>query len=135
MIVQPDVTIHLGDNTEDASNLKKQFPTMKLCAVKGNCDYMSKHPTLAVLTIAGKRIVYTHGHSFRVKNGYTTLMIAGKEAGADILLFGHTHTPLCTEYDGMTILNPGTCGKGSHMTYGVLEFIDNEFTAEIRDIK
>ena len=41
-----------------------------------------------------------------------------KEQGAQLGLFGHTHEPLCREYDGMWLLNPGSC-KGYCATYGV----------------
>lgn len=131
---KPDITIHLGDLTADAQMLQQRFPEMKLCAVKGNCDYLSDHPTLARLELAGKRILYTHGHAFHVKNGYTTLVIAAKEAKADIVLFGHTHIPMEKEYQGMTLLNPGSCGKGRRRTYGVLELEQETVQAEIRDI-
>lgn len=131
---QPDITIHLGDNTADGAELKKLFPEMKLCAVKGNCDYVSRHPTLARLELEGKRILYTHGHAFHVKNGYTTLVIAGKEARADVILFGHTHIPLQTEYEGMTLLNPGSCGRGSRRTYGILELSPESLQAEVRTL-
>ena len=130
----PDGTIHLGDLTADAGELRRQCPDIKLCAVKGNCDYISRHPTLARLEVEGKRILYTHGHAFHVKNGYTTLVLAAQEAKADIVLFGHTHIPLETEYQGMTLLNPGSCGKGNKKTYGLLEVTPEGVRTEIREI-
>lgn len=132
---KPDITIHLGDHTADAAELKKRFPDIKLCVVKGNCDYSSKHPTLARLEIGGKRIIFTHGHAFHVKNGYTTLYIAGMEAHADVVLFGHTHIPLETEYQGMLFLNPGSCGKGTRRTYGLLDISSDGITTQIREVQ
>ncbi len=131
---QPDLTIHLGDLAADAEALQQAFPDLKLCGVKGNCDYMSRRPTLARLDMEGKRILYTHGHAVHVKNGYSTLLIAAKEAKADVVLFGHTHIPVETEYEGMVLLNPGSCGKGGRRTYGLLELTAEGLRTEIRAI-
>ena len=63
-------------------------------------------------------------------------MLAAREAGADILLFGHTHEPLCDFYDGLWILNPGSCRGGFRPTYGVISLTEGKTycrTAELND--
>ena len=43
--------------------------------------------------------------------GEGALIAAAKRRGAQIALFGHTHSPLCEHLeDGMWLLNPGSCG-------------------------
>ena len=46
--------------------------------------------------------------------------ISQVEAGADILLFGHTHMPLTLYEDGLYIMNPGSC-HGYYASYGIID--------------
>jgi len=104
----PDFIIHLGDYNKDAEILSKRFPHIPLHAVRGNCDMLSKAPDLEELKIRDKRIFLTHGHRYRVKETYDALCNMGHCAGADLLLFGHTHIPYYKQTDNMHILNPGS---------------------------
>ena len=56
----------------------------------------------------GIKIFVTHGHMYNVKSEYNTIFYKGKEVGADIVLFGHSHKALINSYDGITIMNPGS---------------------------
>ncbi len=79
-----------------------------LC-VRGNCDsevdqMVLNFPILAdycVITHENKIIYATHGHKFNTDN----LPPLNK---GDILLHGHTHVPVCQEYDNFTYINPGS---------------------------
>ena len=79
-----------------------------LC-VRGNCDtevdqMVLSFPILAdyaLLTEGSTLIFATHGHHFHAD------ALPPLQRG-DVLLHGHTHIPLCTEQNGITVLNPGS---------------------------
>jgi len=81
----------------------------RLLCVRGNCDcevdqMVLDFPILAdyALLDLGKAMVFaTHGHVYH-KGALPPL------SPGDILLFGHTHVPECTEQGGILCLNPGS---------------------------
>jgi len=103
----PDLILHLGDGASDAARLHKHFPHIPLHTVRGNCDFGTKAPLVNGFAIEEKHTVMTHGHRYNVKSGYTDIVRMGRETGADILLFGHTHIPHYEQVDDMHVLNPG----------------------------
>ena len=95
-----------------------------LC-VRGNCDtevdQMVLHfPILAdycIITHETKVIYATHGHIFN--NEHLPPLNKG-----DILLHGHTHIPVCEQYDNFTYINPGSVSipkENSHHGYMIFE--------------
>ena len=64
-----------------------------------------------------------HGHLYDAKSGLYRITSAAREAGADILLFGHTHMPLTLYEDGLYIMNPGSC-HGYYASYGIIDITD-----------
>lgn len=102
-----------------------------ITSVRGNCDaevdqVVLQFPIMADYTILyhGKHMIYaTHGHIYGEQNPPPTLR------RGDVLLCGHTHVPVCNEYDDFTYINPGsvTLPKGgSERSYIVFE--DGKFT-------
>ena len=129
-----EVIIHCGDGETDLNYMKNAFPDKAFYNVKGNCDWFSDLSPALELTLNGKRIFVTHGHLYGAKSGIMNLCFAAKEKQADILLFGHTHTPL-NEYDGgMYIMNPGSC-HGYGATYGIIDITDKGILTSIADAK
>ncbi len=118
---QPDEIIHLGDCWRDAQWLSRRFPLIRVQSVVGNCDFGVKGPETLLLRREGLTILAMHGHRCHVKFGYTRAEYAALEAGADILLFGHTHVAYCEKWNGLWLFNPGACEAGS---YGVI-FLEN----------
>jgi len=62
-----DLIIHLGDNAYDCDEIKREFPTMALLSVIGNCDLgfsLNNVNTEGSFTAEGRRIFYTHGHRY-----------------------------------------------------------------------
>ena len=106
--LQPDLILHLGDYAKDAEALKKTFPHTPLRAVRGNCDMGTGAPVIENFTVQGLKLILTHGHRYDVKSSYTALYNMGHFAGADLLLFGHTHIPHYEQVGKMHILNPGS---------------------------
>ena len=117
---QPDAILHLGDCVRDADALRRQFPAIPMETVPGNCDFGSTDEPERLIELGGKRLYLLHGHTRGVKYDLQRAIYAAKEAGADVLLFGHTHRPL-VDYDGtLHVMNPGTCGRGGLITYGIV---------------
>lgn len=85
-----------------------EFANEILC-VRGNCEaevdqMVLNFPVLAdyaILTVGKKLIFVTHGHVFNNNN------LPPLHKG-DILLHGHTHVPVCEEYETHTYMNPGS---------------------------
>ena len=123
----PDLILHLGDCDKDARRLSQTFPHIPLRMVRGNCDLGSKTSVLENFVIAETRIVMTHGHRYNVKSGYKTLYNMGHCAGADILLFGHTHIPHYEQVGAMHVLNPGSANESC----GLIRITDGEIICEL----
>lgn len=125
---QPQQVIHLGDLVEDAQDVSYAFPQIPFCTVAGNCDGWGSTPTIRSITLAGKQVLLSHGHLWKVKGGYDTAIAAGRKTGADILLFGHTHTPYCQQLeDGMWVMNPGS----ARSSYGLITIESGEITCQL----
>ncbi len=81
----------------------------RLLCVRGNCEaevdqMVLTFPVLAdyaVLFVDGHALYATHGHVYNGDN--PPPMQPG-----DLLLFGHTHVPLCRRHEAFTCLNPGS---------------------------
>lgn len=121
---KPDEVFHLGDHIRDAEQLERIFPGIPITRVVGNCDYFSNGVETIQCYRQGTSIFATHGHRYQVKFGYLRVEYAAREAGAQVVLFGHTHEPYCRQYGGLWLLNPGTCG-GKNGSYGLV-IIEND---------
>lgn len=119
-MVQPRHILHLGDCIRDAEALQALFPTIAMDMVPGNCDWGRTEPGEVLLELGGQRILMMHGHTRAVKHTTMNARYAAREAGADILLFGHTHYSMA-DYDGtLHTMNPGSVGDYHAPTYGVI---------------
>ncbi len=123
----PQQIIHLGDVEPDAEELSRQFPMIPVASVPGNCDFGSTDEVTKIFTLGGKKFFITHGHRYGVKLGYAKLINTGMTAGADAVLFGHTHEAFDTWLDGTLIANPGAVGYGAR-AYGVITIENGKMT-------
>ena len=105
--------VFLGDGAADAAFFTQE-PDKRAYLVRGNCDGGSDLPLWEEFTVSGKKILCTHGHAAQVKFGLDGLLRAGRERGADLVLFGHTHEPLVYYEDGITLFNPGSIHDGNY---------------------
>lgn len=132
-----DLIIHLGDNTSDAKNIA-DILQIETIYVKGNCDfYDNSSPYNRTIDVDNKKIFITHGHKYGVKLGLNTIYYAGKEMSADIVLFGHSHSPVLVEYDNILFMNPGSASlprAGSKRSIGLVE-INNIVDAQILELE
>jgi predicted phosphodiesterase len=63
----PDFVFFLGDGEGDLNLLRKEFPTLPVEAVRGNCDIYSSLPAELVCRVGSCLFFLTHGHRFGVK--------------------------------------------------------------------
>ncbi len=82
-----------------------------------NKAYLRSLPDEITRTIEGVRLRLVHG-SPRRRNEYLfedrdprSLERIAREAGCDVLVFGHTHLPWTREVAGVTLVNAGSVGK------------------------
>ncbi|HHV51404.1 MAG TPA: metallophosphoesterase [Clostridiales bacterium] len=133
---QPDAKIifHLGDGIRDVDKISDEFPNREFFVVSGNCDFAAFCPETDMKIIENRKIFYTHGHRYNVKSGLYRIACAARERGADIVLFGHTHQPLC-EYDGgLYLFNPGSLGS-TNPSYGYIDFTPAGVVPQIVELK
>lgn len=115
---RPQQIIHLGDLLEDAREVACAYPALPFCTVPGNCDGWTTQPLKKQITLAGRQLLLSHGHLWGVKRGLEAAIADARAAGADILLFGHTHRALCRQLeDGLWVMNPGA----SRSSYGLIQ--------------
>ncbi len=153
-----DLTVHLGDGVADLTSPLPDDSQRRTVLIEGNGEYFGYIRTdrryrnstkkTEMIEFEGKKIFMTHGHLFDVKWGLGRITSRGYDAGADIILFGHTHQPLCRylpagtelDYIGKTerpllLFNPGTIGMGLEHTFGLLTFKDGEVLASHGKVK
>lgn len=133
---RPDIIIHLGDHDRDAMSIHESFPDIPMYSVCGNCDIFPMSPEADVVPLGPITAYITHGHLYNVDyRSYDSLVYAAQERGAKIAMFGHTHRAEYTELGGVTVINPGTAGKGRNLTWAMVEVFDNGGIAvQIRDL-
>ena len=130
---RPDAAIHLGDHDRDAVELRHEFPGLPVYSVCGNCDLMPLAPEKDVVQLGPVKAFITHGHLYNVSYGRVdSLVYAAQEQGCRLALYGHTHIADRQEIGGVQVLNPGTAGKGIHLSWAKVEVYENgAFTCEI----
>lgn len=121
----PDMLIHLGDVCGGGEYIQAVCgcPVMM---VAGNNDFYDRElPSELVITVAGQRILLTHGHCYLRYGGYDGLIRRARETDAQIVMFGHTHKPVNLRIDDITIINPGSISyprqKDRSCTYMVID--------------
>jgi hypothetical protein len=131
---RPDLVFHLGDVVRDGYQLHLAHPEVELVQVAGNCDYLRDAPLERTVEVEGCKLILCHGHTYYVKNGYHYLAQHGREAGAAVILCGHTHRALHDTYGSLQVLNPGSVGFGPDPTYGILQVEEGAVTCAIRHV-
>jgi putative phosphoesterase len=111
---------------------------------KENFNYIKNLPTYKIITIANKKICFSHGspYNIRYKVNATCLELFDKlitDFNCDIYLFAHTHIPFYKEYKGKIFLNAGAINCPSHgkpeSTYGILTINNTEIKYEQQKLK
>ena len=131
-ITPPDAIFFLGDGLRDLAWINTGG--VPIYSVRGNCDFYSSDAAEdeLLINICGIRVFAAHGHRYSVKSGHSAMAAVAASKDADIMLFGHTHEPLCECFDagetvfGVTlqkklhILNPGSIGNYGSASFGTV---------------
>ena len=119
--------IHLGDTAKDA-RLIAERTGLPMLAVIGNNDKGEPEPVEHKAVFGGVKMLLMHGHTRFVERGLANALAASAEAGADMLMYGHTHFFYYREHDGLHVLNPGSAGgiKVFSATAALLEVADGQ---------
>lgn len=118
-----DAVLFLGDGETDFKEIVKNY-SKQAYSVLGNCDYSSEYPYERVVEFDGINIFMCHGHKYNVKMTLNSIRYKGEEVGADIVLFGHSHTQILEKDDYIYLMNPGSVSHSyglSKTGYGVIE--------------
>ncbi len=124
-----DLVLHAGD-VGDLYTLDMLSTIAPVVAVHGNDD--SEEATAAlpysqVVTVGGRRVLLTHAHypnrlqemASRRSDDWSPKLerraALAHEAGADIVVFGHTYVPMTLAHDGVLLVNPGAIAPPNPM--------------------
>ena len=130
-LLHPDTIVHLGDHFDDGAVMTEEYSHIRSYQVPGNCDrFLASgwQPEILCCALGGVMCYMTHGHLHSAKSGESRLLAAAKEAGAKVVMYGHTHEPVCKYEDGVLILNPGSC-RGYGGSVALLEIQDNAISS------
>ena len=127
-----DQIVHAGDVT-DPGLLVELAALAPVSAVRGNCDGLELGlPDQRELELAGVQIGVVHepgpahGRAERLRECFP---------GCRVIVFGHTHWPICEESDdGVLLLNPGSPTdrrRAPWPSYASLELGDGRVDARI----
>ena len=122
LTMHPDaeLVLFLGDGLDDADELAESDTRHRWLAVRGNCDRSTVFSGVQIkktdfLTLEGRKIVFTHGDLYGAKYGDGGLLGLAKETDADIIVYGHTHSPRESYVEllgrGVYLFNPGSVGE------------------------
>ncbi|NPA69470.1 MAG: YfcE family phosphodiesterase [Crenarchaeota archaeon] len=104
-----DIAVYAGDFTDE--DVYRWFRTLgrAVYVVEGNMDYLSlpEHETF-MHPIAPIRFGVIHGHQVRPRGNIVQLTEIAKRLGVNVLISGHTHSPLIRVFENVLHLNPGS---------------------------
>jgi hypothetical protein len=116
-----DLLLHAGDVGE-LWVLDALSAIAPVIAVHGNdetAEAQRELPYQQVIAVGGKHILLTHAHypdraaemASRTDDAWLPKLARraamGRQAGAQIVVFGHTHIPMAVEHEGVLLINPG----------------------------
>lgn len=126
-----EAILHAGDHVH--GDLDSCFYPIPWYSVRGNMDSSSDGlPTQRVVTLGETRIGMVHG--WGSPSGIEKRVLSCFPANdIDVLVFGHSHQPLCRKVGSVLLINPGSPTdrrSAPYHTVGILN-IGSEVTGEI----
>ena len=104
---EADLVVHAGDFTTETVVEAFETECRELVAVHGNNAtpaVRDRLPAERVVEHEGARIALTHGDG----RDETSLELFGRQARADLVVFGHSHRPAFVDTGELGLLNPGS---------------------------
>ncbi len=125
-----NLIIHAGDVHRDVEDIMCLYPLIPCAYVLGNNDFsVWDVPYDRFFEFGGKKIFLTHGHNYSVKATPHRVIAEAERRGADICIFGHTHSRHLETGD-ITVINPGSATRG----YALLTVCGDEISVEFKDL-
>ncbi len=117
-----EMILHAGDVVE--ADVLQAFTRCPVLAVRGNMDPVTPSlPGKRVIEVGNARIGLMHGWgaSYDLED---RLLKEFHGADLDVLIYGHSHRPVCYQRNGILLFNPGSATDRRNMPYhsvGILE--------------
>ncbi|MBN1963058.1 MAG: metallophosphoesterase family protein [Anaerolineae bacterium] len=132
-----DLILHAGDVGE-LRVIDELSHIAPVVAVHGNDESPASVATLPgkqVIPVAGRRVLLWHGNyddrteemAARQVDEWPPKLArwaaVGKQMGASVVCYGHTHIPTALEYDGVWLINGGAIAGGNHFMRQVVQSV------------
>ncbi|WP_336024534.1 metallophosphoesterase [Halobellus salinisoli] len=119
---EADVVAHAGDFMRESVLDDFERESTRLLGVTGNNDdagVRARLPDARNFTYGGLTFAMTHTRP----GGPTALSLFGRQRGADVVLFGHSHRPTYDATGEVALLNPGSHAqpRGNRAAHAELE--------------
>lgn len=119
-----DMLIHLGDSNGNIDYINS-LVDCPVHIVRGNNDYYYNIENEKLISILDYKVFLTHGHRYGVSNDLKRIKGVGKQYGANIVMYGHTHKPYIDLTDDIWMINPGSISRprqaGNKPSYIIME--------------
>lgn len=134
-LAQADLILHAGDWTsQDVYEMLSAYAPVE--GIAGNNDGLDIVRSLGyrkIVTVAGRRVGLVHGHG---RSGTTESRAVEAFAGeqVDVIVFGHSHSPLYREHNGVILMNPGSPTDKRRQplfSYGLMDFTSASIDGKI----
>lgn len=131
ILQHPDIrhVLFLGDGLADMEPLYTRFPQHEFRCVRGNMDSLTMREVedSSLFSLYSCRVLMLHGHTRGVKGGTAAAAQDALQAGARVLLYGHTHIRDCRylSADELYVFNPGSIGRpySGRPSYGLMDIL------------
>jgi putative phosphoesterase len=85
-------------------------------------DWLAERPHRVELQVAGKKLLAVHSTPWEPRGAYvyphSSQLARFAEAGADFVLYGHTHHQLVRRVGRVLVINPGSAGEARDPSNG-----------------
>lgn len=130
---EADVVLHAGDFVRERVLDAFEDAANHVYGVYGNVDdeaVRARLPRAQTITLDGYSIALVH----TVEGGTTALEMFGREQGADLVVFGHSHRPGYHWTGEIGLLNPGSHAepRGNRPGHGEIEIEEDTLTGVLR---
>ncbi len=149
-----DLILHAGDIClpDVLTQLEKVAPVQ---AVRGNRDWFFQPslPWILRYEWEGISVALVHGHGSLWQYSWDKVqylfkgyqfyryhnVVTGEAGSAQVVIFGHTHTPENRHVEGRLLFNPGSACHGVRRSvipsFGILQFDNGQVNGEIRRLE
>ena len=120
-----DLILHAGDWTSPIvyDMLAAYAPVQGVAGNNDGPDIAERWGYRRIVEIGGHRIALTHGHLGRGSASQNAYAAFEEEEGLSAIVFGHSHVPLLTDTNGITLFNPGSPTdkrRQERFSYGII---------------